>query len=303
MAGSDDASGTAPGLGGLSRWAKMDRVVELVLTDERRRELIALLDDQQRLQREYPRLAEYLEMAPKLPGTGNDQLDAAFDLRFVHYMTGGDSVSLNPYWDIVSPMVFEESGRRVVNGGRPGGSGRLAYAETVLQSTYAYAIPSPETLDWVAEFSADRQVIEVGAGRGYWAALLSRSGIEIDAYDIAPPANADNPSFARAPGQKDSWHPVNAMQSLRCMNGELANSTLFLCWPAGWGSTMASDTLASFERSGGKRLIFIGELQGGKTGDEKFFDSLAAGWNLLSEDASFVSWWNLNDVAQCWVRR
>jgi hypothetical protein len=38
------------------------------------------------------------------------------------------------------------------------------------------------------------------------------------------------------------------------------------------------------------------------TGDDAFFDGLSAGWTLESEDAKFVSWWNLLDVAQGWVR-
>lgn len=151
-------------------------MTELVLTAERRNELAALLDDDQRLRAEYPKVDEYLDMAPRLPGTGDDRADAAFDLRFVHYVTGGSAQSANPYWDIVAPSVFEHEGSRVVNGGRPDGSARLAYAQVLLQAIYAYAIPSPETLEWISRFCAGRPVVELGAGRGYWAAQLTLSG-------------------------------------------------------------------------------------------------------------------------------
>src|SRR5262245_60233503 len=96
-------------------------VPELALTAERRNELAALLDDEQRLQEEYPKVSEYLDMAPNLAGTGNLQVDAAFDLRFVHYVIDG-SESPYPYWDIVAPFVHEQEGRRLVNGGNPEGS-------------------------------------------------------------------------------------------------------------------------------------------------------------------------------------
>src|SRR5689334_24741659 len=103
----------------------MGQVAELALTAERRSELLALLDDEERLRAEFPKVSNYLEMAPTLPGTGNLQVDAAFDLRFTHYVTGGRAVSANPYWDIVAPFVNEHEGRHVVNGGNPEGSARL----------------------------------------------------------------------------------------------------------------------------------------------------------------------------------
>jgi hypothetical protein len=161
------------------RWlgsaARIGRVAELVLTAERRDELAALLDDEERLRTEYPKISEYLEMAPKLAGTGDVRADAAFDLRFVHYATGGEAESANPYWDIVAPSVFEHEGRRVVNGGNSEGSARLAYAQMLLQAIYAYAIPAPETLEWMSAFCDGRLVVELGAGRGYWAAQMTLS--------------------------------------------------------------------------------------------------------------------------------
>jgi len=67
-------------------------------------------------------VAKYLDAAMALSGSGDDQAGAAFDLRFVHFMTGGPSVSANPYWDIVAPSVHEGDGRRVVDGGNTQGS-------------------------------------------------------------------------------------------------------------------------------------------------------------------------------------
>ncbi|WP_280383083.1 hypothetical protein [Nocardia wallacei] len=145
-------------------------MAELALTADRREELAALLGDEQRLKTDYPKVAEYLDTAPMLPGTGDEQADAAFDLRFVHYMTGDRSVSANPYWDIVAPSVFEHEGRRVVNGGRPKGSARLGFAQTILQAAYAYAIPSPETVDWMANVCEGRRTVDLGedTGRPSW---------------------------------------------------------------------------------------------------------------------------------------
>ena len=274
----------------------------VALTPERRAELLALLDDEQRLRVDYPKVSEYLETAPGLAGTGNVQADAAFDLRLVHYVTGGRAVSPNPYWDLVAPSVFEHEGRRLVNGGNPEGSARLAYAQMLVQAVYSYAIPSPETLTWASAFCAGQQVVELGAGRGYWADQMARSGVGVKAYDSEPPDKVENISFPHSGKQEDVWHQVENIADFDSCFDSRADQVLLLCWPPGWGNTMASEALAAFEKSGGTRLIFIGQAQGGMTGDDAFFNALSEGWKLESEDAQFVSWWNLKDVAQGWMR-
>ncbi|MGK8487193.1 hypothetical protein [Nocardia asiatica] len=273
----------------------------LVLTPQRRAELAELLGDEARLKAEFPRVAEYLDTAATLSGTGDVEADAAFDLRFVHYMTGGESASGNPYWDIVGPSVEVAGRRRVVNGGSAQGSGRLGFVQTILQSAYAYAIPSPETLQWVRTSSERRTVLELGAGRGYWARMLAEIGVYTRAYDSAPPYKVANASFPESAGQRDAWYPVGGLDEFEAeLDGD---SVMLLCWPPGWGDPMASSALRLFEARGGRRLIYIGEPKGGKTGDDAFFDRLSRRWLLESEDARFVSWWNLADGAQCWVRR
>ncbi|MFG1850815.1 hypothetical protein ACGFJT_03160 [Actinomadura geliboluensis] len=276
-------------------------MAKLTMTPRRWDEITALLKDEQRLRTEYPKVAEYLDMAAGLAGTGDQQADAQFDLRFVHYMTGGKAVSSNPYWDIVEPFVVEHDGRRVVNGGRMEGSPRLAFAQMLLQATYAYAIPSPQSIDWVARFCSDLPIVELGAGRGYWAAQLTHSGLTVEAYDSNPPDKGVNASFPGAAGQADVWHPVGDLTEY-ATRARLADHVLFLCWPPGWGDTMSSEALTLFEDAGGERLIYIGEPRGGKTGNDAFFDALSARWRLESEDPQFVSWWRDADVAQGWAR-
>ncbi|MFC4910926.1 hypothetical protein [Actinomadura gamaensis] len=277
-------------------------MAQLSMTRQRWEELSALLKDEQKLQARFPKVAEYLDMAAGLAGTGDDQADAEFDLRFVHYMTGDRSVSSNPYWDIVESSVDVRNGRRVVDGGRPEGSARLAYAQMLLQATYAYAIPSPETVEWVKSFCGETPIVELGAGRGYWAAQLNKAGLNIEAYDSEPPDKVANVSFPRVVGQVDIWHPVRSLDDF-AVRGQTADYTLLLCWPPGWGSQMSSQALNKFEEAEGERLVYIGEPRGGKTGNDPFFEALNARWRLESEDPDYVSWWTDADRAQGWVRR
>lgn len=274
---------------------------ELVFTAERRSELRAFLSDDQLLRTRYPRVAEYFDAAAGLSGTGDREADAAFDVRLLHFMTGDEAATVNPYWEIVAPSVSERAGRRVVDGGNPQGSAQLAFAQMILQAAYAYAIPSPQSIEWVTRFGEGRPVIELGAGRGYWAAQLSHAGHEVRAYELEPPDTNENASFPRAAGQTDVWFPVAGLDRLSA--ADLTGSALLLCWPPGWGNSMASDALVAYEAAGGDRLIFIGEPKGGKTGDDAFFDALSERWKLDSTDSGFVSWWNLADAAQGWIRR
>jgi hypothetical protein len=273
----------------------------LGLSDESRAELAALLADEAGFTAAYPAVADYLRTAPGLPGTGDDAVDHAFDLRLLYHMTIGESD--DPYWAIVGPSVTqgppERGRRREVNGGNPRGSGRLAYAQTVLQSAYAYAIPSPETTGWVAEVCGGRPLVEIGAGRGYWAHQLDRVGVHVVAYDLHEPGDG-NPWFGHSGARRSTWHDVRPMGDLDQLMDR--DQVLLLCWPPAWGDPMASSALVAYERMGGDRLIYVGEHRGGKSGDDAFFDALAERWELLSTDTAFVSWWNLADVAECWAR-
>lgn len=276
-------------------------MAKLTMTSSRWDEITTLLEDEQRLRSEYPKVAEYLDMAARLPGTGDSETDAQFDLRFVHYMTGGSAVSPNPYWDIVEPFTAKIDGRCVVNGGQVEGSARLAFAQMILQATYSYAVPAPQSLEWVADFCSGLPIVELGAGRGYWAAQLARSGLVVDAYDSEPPDKGTNTSFLGAAGQVHVWHPVGDLAEY-ATRSRSADHVLFLCWPPGWGDPMSSDALTLFEKAEGERLVYIGEPKGGKTGNDAFFDALSARWKLESVDSNFVSWWRDVDVAQGWVR-
>lgn len=260
---------------------------ELELTPARREELLDLLSDTTRLELEYPLVAKYLSAAPQLGGT-TDSHDEAFELRFIHYMTEDSPTESNPYWSIVEPSISRRDGRYVVDGGAPGGSSRLAYAQMVLQDAYAYAIPSPESVNWIVERCTGMPLIECGAGRGYWARQLDRAGLQVAAYDNDVPGRV--------------WHPVEHSVSAGLPVKAGKQHVLFLSWPPGWNDPMATEVLREFQGVGGRRLIYIGEPRGGKTANDEFFDALSARWTLQSTDPNFVSWWTNQDCAQEWVR-
>ncbi|MEU4416166.1 hypothetical protein [Nocardia salmonicida] len=279
-------------------------MTSFTLSPDRRDELATLLSDEARLQTEYPKVAEYLDTAASLAGGSDPERDRLLDLRMLHFLAGGESS--NPYWEIVEPLVGAGlGGRGRIPGGDERGSSRLGYAQTVLQETYAYAVPSPGALAWIEKVAGGRGVCEVGAGRGYWAAMLAGRGVDVVAFDSEPPEVSTNPSFPNAPGRRAEWFPVAGLPELEqgWKSRRLGERVLFLCWPPGWEDPMSAQMLRDYLAAGGDRVIYIGEPKGGKTGSDEFFDDLASGWILADVDDSFVSWWNLDDVAQCWQLR
>ncbi|KAG2438750.1 hypothetical protein HXX76_005294 [Chlamydomonas incerta] len=89
-----------------------------------------------------------------------------------------------------------------------------AHTRGVAYRDFACAVPSAEALGVITRASGGR-VVEVGAGTGYWAWLLSRRGVDVVAVDNGEEYVADGPEFlARHGGCRDR--------------------ALLLCWAATW---------------------------------------------------------------------
>lgn len=128
-------------------------------------------------------------------------------------------------------------------------------------ATFAFALPTGPALLAVADASPSG-VVEVGAGTGYWARLLHDRGVDVVAFDLAPPPSPANPWFAGvAP-----WHPVRVGDETAV--DRHARRTLLVVWPTrneDWGAA----AVARFAAAGGRTVAFVGEAVGGRTGDDR----------------------------------
>lgn len=57
---------------------------------------------------------------------------------------------------------------------------RLQVLASPLSEKYAWAIPNNKALDILKHYSP---IVEIGSGKGYWASLLRRQGVDIICYD------------------------------------------------------------------------------------------------------------------------
>src|SRR5919109_4354077 len=130
------------------------------------------------------------------------------------------------------------------------------------RACFGFVLPTEPALRATAEASP-AGVVEIGAGTGYWARLLHDRGVDVVAFDIAPPPSPDNPWFAGV----TPWYPVRHGDESAV--DRFPERTLLLVWPTraeDWGAA----AVERFATAGGERLAFVGEAHGGRTGDERF---------------------------------
>jgi len=143
---------------------------------------------------------------------------------------------------------------------------------------YSWAIPNEEAINAIVAHSPNG-VVEIGAGRGYWAYLLDQVGCLVVAYDVK--CHDEN-------HYNDNWFPVLFGEEV--MAKHYPDRTLFLCWPP-CAQLMALNALLSYT---GNTVVYVGEGAGGCTGDDDFHSLLNAGWTLLSQ-VSIPQWSCIHD--------
>lgn len=194
--------------------------------------------------------------------------------------TSHDQVSMtdNPYWEIVRrlPMDRLNSWETAVESYVMRGRSDYMMSRGRLVKSFAWSIPSPSDLSWIAGMvSAHPGIVEIGAGTGYWAGQLSQFGVDVVSYDAEPGGNKYCAEV--------QYHPV--LLGGPDAGAPHSDRALFLCWPP-YDEPMAAEALKAY---GGDLLIYAGESEYGCTGDEEFFRMLGAEWTELGESPRHVT--------------
>jgi hypothetical protein len=139
----------------------------------------------------------------------------------------------------------------------------------------SWAIPDPEAIEKIGDFIWDKIALEVGAGNGLWAALLKQYFKE-KGYGGTIIAT-DNFSL-----KKEFYYgytEVKNFKAVDAVNEHPEATVLILIWPP-YNTPMAFDALTRFK---GDYVVYIGEGEGGCTGDDNFHQCLLDEWNELDE--------------------
>jgi len=157
-----------------------------------------------------------------------------------------------------------------------------------LASLFSWGVPNEHALQ---ALEAHAPLVECGAGMGYWSALLRARGVDVVAYDAAPPGNSSNAyhRFARAP-----WTAVEAEASALAARRH-RDRTLFLCWPPYDDDASSYAVLRAYQ---GDKLVFVGEAA---TGSVRFHRELALNWSP-EEEVRLPNWPRLRDTLMVYRR-
>lgn len=118
---------------------------------------------------------------------------------------------------------FRQALELLDNGGLPDPAGDDEDAVLTLAQRYAYVFPGDSALALLAGLGP---LVEIGAGTGYWAHRLRSLGVDILAFDQAPP---DGERANRYHPPARPWTRVE--QGDQTVLLAYPDRGLFLCWP------------------------------------------------------------------------
>ena len=165
----------------------------------------------------------------------------------------------NPYYEIVQKYLYKDMERYF----------RFDLRDQCI-GAFGFAIPDLRAIQMIAKL---KKVVEIGAGSGYWAWLLNQRGVDVRAYD--------NRSRGRGAMYWDYHWGYVEIDNHGVLLSTPPEYALMLCWPE-YEESQAVDSLKAFK---GNDVIYVGEREGGCTGDDKFFRLLAKNWTMTAEHA------------------
>lgn len=156
-------------------------------------------------------------------------------------------------------------------------------------SRFSFAILDGVTVERLSRFGP---LLEIGAGKGYWAWELRKAGVDIIATD---PTGIGR--YWKSGHWREPWttiEPLDARTALRKYPGR----TLLSVWPDR-GGTWPSQALQVYR---GRKVLYVGEGPGGCTGNYEFHKTLHQ--DFACEDVFPIpNFYGKQDMLWVWERR
>jgi len=146
-----------------------------------------------------------------------------------------------------------------------------------LVNRYSWAVPNEEALCYLSNFG---DIIEVGAGSGYWAKCVNENGGNVRATDANPPSDTHT-----------------EVEEAYAYELELEDRAVLCVWPP-VNDSMAEKVL----RFRPSHMLYVGEKRGGCTANDGFFDELEQKYGLVST-IDIPSYAGVNDNLYHYVRK
>lgn len=158
-----------------------------------------------------------------------------------------------------------------------------------LASRYSWAVPTEAALGLIG---GHRPILEVGAGTGYWAALLRDRGIDVHPTDAEPPGTGGNP-FHRG----RAWLEVERASAVAAVRA-CPRRTLLICWPPPDDDAAGYAAVRAYT---GETVLYIGGGADGPTGTARLHREFDLNWTVTDE-LMLPSWPGIPDRLTVWRR-
>jgi hypothetical protein len=170
----------------------------------------------------------------------------------------------------------------------------IEYSRAKLLGKYSWAIPGPEA---IAALAAHGKIIEVGAGSGYWARVLTEAGADVIATDDMSwnPENVGGFQIDNA-----RWHPVERMDASAAAAAYPDRLLLFVWPPRETG--MALKAVKAHYRAGGTHVAYVGERGNACTGSIMLEHRLASLYHRPIA-ISIPQWDHVRDYLRIFTRK
>jgi len=152
-----------------------------------------------------------------------------------------------------------------------------------LIAQYSFAIPDREAL-WTIRKHSPNGVLEIGAGTGYWAKLLTAMRVNVVAYD------SGKGKYFKIESIRGRYHAVIQGAHVDALRQENHGRTLLLVWPD-YERPWADEALHLYR---GQVVAYVGEGDGGCTADDAFHQRLEREFKIIDE-SSIPQWWGIHD--------
>lgn len=208
-----------------------------------------------------------------------------------------------------------------------------------VQLAVGFAVPNGPALN---QLESEGKILQMGAGTGYWTALLRLRGVDVVAYDLLPPARAENSFF-------DTDYSNNTIEQGGCVEvlsnrPDLAQDrTLLMIWPndpdpidnpefcdssdisrvqtdrtsAESEAVWDASCLWAYMQAGGERVVYVGEREevvrraeqhrsskadSGLSATRAFQQMLQNHFELVTA-VELPNWWLNEDDITTWKRK
>lgn len=153
----------------------------------------------------------------------------------------------------------------------------------------SWHIPTDELINAIKEYSP---VVSVASGFAYTESLAIKEGADVIATDVCP--NKDN-HWCR---DGIFYIPVEEIRADDAVK-KYSNRNVFMAWPP-YDTSMAFDVASEMEKE--RILIYVGENQGGCTGNDDFFQYLETHFEELDISVDIPRWGGIYDEARVYKK-